>query len=157
QGLAQQVAGLTAYSLWNRTLYVELGAYRTADGVFSPLRAGIDRSTAAVVSGTAPYWRLALQHEWNEGAQSVMLGTFGLNAAKFPDRMHPEGATDRFRDIGVDAQYQYVADTHRFSTQWSYIRERQSLDGSFASGAASNARNRLNSLSAKLSYYYKLK
>jgi hypothetical protein len=43
EGLAQQVVGLTAYSLWNRTLYAELGGYRTADKAFSVFRAGVDR------------------------------------------------------------------------------------------------------------------
>jgi hypothetical protein len=157
EGLAQQVVGLTAYSLWNRTLYAELGGYRTADKAFSVLRAGVDRSTAAVLDGTAPYWRLALQREWGDGTHSAMIGAQGLTARKFPDSTQPQGPTDRFRDVGVDAQYQYVTDTHRFSTQVSYIRERQALDGSFASGVASNPSNRLNSLSSKLTYYYKTK
>jgi hypothetical protein len=157
EGLAQQVIGLTAYSLWNRTLYAELGAYRTADKAFSVFRAGVDRSTAAVLDGAAPYWRLALQREWGDRTHSAMLGAQGLSARKFPDSTHPQGPTDRFRDVGVDAQYQYVTDTHRFSAQMNYIRERQTLDGSFASGAASNASNRLNSLTSKLTYYYKTK
>jgi hypothetical protein len=154
EGLAQQVAGLTAYALWNRTLYAEAGGYRTADGVFSLLRAGVDRSEAAVLDGVAPYWRLGLQREWNEGTHSAMLGTFGLVAHKFPDPTAPSGPTDRFRDVGVDAQYQYVTDAHRISAQAAYIRERQTLNGSFAAGASANAANRLDSLSAKLTYYY---
>src|SRR2546430_9956889 len=39
----------------------------------------------------------------------------------------------------------------------NYIRERQALDGSLASGAASNASNRLNSRTSKLTYYYRTK
>jgi hypothetical protein len=154
-GLAQQVVGLTGYSLWNRTLYAELGAYRTADKAFSMFRAGVDRSTAAVLDGTAPYWRLALQREWSGGTHSAMLGAQGLSARRFPDSTHPQGPTDHFRDVAVDAQYQYVTDAHRFSAVLSHIRERQTLDGSFASGAASNASNRLNSLTSRLTYYYK--
>jgi hypothetical protein len=157
QGLAQQVVGLTAYSLWNRTLYAELGGYRSADKAFSVFRAGIDRSTAAVLDGTAPYWRLALQREGGDGKHSAMLGTQGLSASRFPDSTHPQGPTDRFRDIGVDAQYQYVTDAHRISAQINALRERQTLDGSFAASAASNASNRLNSLTSKLTYYYKTK
>jgi hypothetical protein len=153
-GLAQQVAGLTAYALWNGTLYTELGGYRTAGGAFSVLRAGVDRSTAAVLDGTAPYWRLALQHEWNEGERSAMLGAFGLTARRFPDPLNALGPTDRFQDIGIDAQIQHVTDMHRISAQVSYIRERQTLDGSVAAGAASNASSRLTSLNAKLTYYY---
>ena len=157
EGLAQQVVGLTAYSLWNRTLYAELGGYRTADKAFSVFRAGVDRSTAAVLDGSAPYWRLALQHEWGDGTHSAMLGVQGLSARRFPDPTQAQGPTDRFRDVGVDAQYQYVTDTHRISAQMSYIRERQTLDGSFASGASSNPTNRLSSLTSKLTYYYNTK
>ena len=155
EGLAQQVVGLTAYSLWNRALYAELGAYRTADKAFSVFRAGVDRSTAAVLDGSAPYWRLALQHEWHEGMHSAMLGVRGFTARKFPDPTQTNGPTDRLRDVGVDAQYQFVTDAHRVSGQIDYIRERQTLDGSVASGAAFNARNRLDSLSSKLTYYYR--
>jgi hypothetical protein len=157
EGLAQQVAGLSAYSMWNRTLYAEFGGYRTADRGLSVFRAGIDRSEAAVLSGIAPYWRLALQHEWDEGAQSAMVGAFGLSAKKYPDPTTPTGLTDKFRDVGIDAQYQYITDAHRFSGQVAYIRERQNLNGSFAAGDSANASNRLHSLSSKLTYYYMTK
>ena len=153
-GLAQQVAGLSAYSMWNQTVYAELGGYRTADGVFSIFRAGIDRSGAAVLSGIAPYWRLGLQHEWDEGTQSAMVGAFGFSAKKYPDPTAPTGLTDKFRDLGVDAQYQYITDAHRVGGQIAYIREKQNLDGTFAAEGSSNPSNRLDSLSAKVSYYY---
>jgi hypothetical protein len=153
-GLAQQVVGLSAYSLWNRTVYAELGGYRTADGLFSVMRAGVDTSTAAQLDGTAPYWRLALQREWGEGAHSAMVGAFGMRAAKFPDPLNPTGPSDAFVDTGLDGQYQYVTDRHRVSGQLSYIREEQHLDGTFAAGGSTNPRNTLTSLTAKLTYYY---
>ena len=156
-GLAQQVAGLSAYSMWNRMLYVELGGYRTADGVFSILRAGVDRSTAAALRGTAPYGRVALQREWDDGTQSAMVGAFGLRVEKYPDPLDPVGATDAFSDVGMDAQYQYVTSAHRISGQLSYIREAQHLDGTFGQGNAANPRNDLSTFSAKLTYYYDVK
>jgi hypothetical protein len=156
-GLAQQVAGLSAYSLWNRTLYAEFGGYRTADGVFSILRAGIDRSTAAVLQGTAPYWRLALQRDWAEGMHSAMVGTYGLTAKKYPDPTNPTGLADRFHDVGVDAQYQYITDAHRVSGQLNYIRETQTLDGTFTAGGSTNSRNKLSTFASKLTYYYQTK
>lgn len=154
QGLAQQVAGASAYALWDHTVYAELGGYRTADGAFSLLREGTDRSQAAALRGTAPYWRLALQRDWGEGTQSAMLGTFGLVARKYPDPLDRSTPTDRFRDIGIDAQYQFVTDRHRFSAQLAYIREQQRLGGTFAAGGAANASNRLDSLNAKVTYYF---
>jgi len=157
EGLAQQVAGLVPYMMLNRTVYAELGGYRTASGALSVFRAGIDRSTAAALDGVAPYWRLALQHEWDEGTQSAMVGAFGLTAKLYPDPSAASGPTDRYSDTGADAQYQYVTDEHRFSAQIAYIRERQSLNATFAAGGSANASNRLDSLSAKLTYYYQTK
>jgi hypothetical protein len=157
EGLAQQVVGLSAYSMWNRTVYAELGGYRTADGVFSFLRAGIDRSTAAALQGTAPYARLALQHEWDDGSQSAMVGAFGLRVKKYPDPLNANGATDTFSDFGADAQYQYITSAHRISGQLTYIQERQGLEGTFEVGNSANPHNKLNSLNAKVTYYYDVK
>jgi hypothetical protein len=153
-GLEQQVVGAGAYALLGTTLYAEAAAYRTADGAFSLFRAGTDKSEDAVLDGAAPYWRLALQHVWGEGTHSAMIGTFGVDARKFPDSLDPTGPTDRFRDVGVDAQYQYVTDRHRFSAQATWIREKQSLDASFASGATSNPSNVLKTFKGKLTYYF---
>src|SRR5437867_4062161 len=75
-GLAQQVVGFGAYTLWNKTVYAEVAAYRTADRAFSVFRAGTDKATDAVLDGYAPYWRLALQHLWGEGKHSAMIGTY---------------------------------------------------------------------------------
>lgn len=156
-GLGQQVAGLGAYALWNETVYAEVAAYRTANDAFSIFRAGTDKTSDAVLSGRAPYWRLALQHVWDEGKHSAMIGTYGINARKFPDSVDPTGPTDRFRDLGIDAQYQYITDRHRFSTQLNWIHERQDLSGTFAAGAASNPSNQLRTFKGKLTYYYDTK
>ena len=153
-GLGQQVVGLGAYTLWNETLYAEIAGYRTADGAFSIFRAGTDKTTDAVLHGAAPYWRLALQHVWGEGTHSAMIGTYGMNVRKFPDSLDSTGPTDRFRDFGIDSQYQYITDRHRFSTQLNWIKETQDLDATFATGAASNPSDRLRTFKGKVTYYY---
>lgn len=150
ESLGQQVVGLGAYAQWHKTIYAEVSAYRTADRAFSLFRAGHDHDESAVLQGLNPYWRLALQHEW-EGKHSAMVGMYGMNVRKYPDSLDPTGPTDRFRDIGFDAQYQYVGPTdHRYSAQLNYIREKQS----WRSGAASNDTNRLSTFRAKATYYY---
>src|SRR5207245_9068601 len=54
--LAQQAAGLTAYTMWNDRVYAEFGAYRSAPlGIQRPL----DSTATGVMSGATPYWRLA--------------------------------------------------------------------------------------------------
>ena len=153
-GLEQQVVGLGAYALWNQTLYTEIAGYRTADGAFSIFRAGTDKATDAVLRGGAPYWRLALQRTWEEGKHSAMIGTYGIDARKYPESLDPSGPTDRFRDVGIDAQYQYITDRHRFSTQVNWIRETQDLNATFADGGASNASDTLRTFKGKVTYYF---
>jgi hypothetical protein len=156
-GLGQQVVGLGAYTLWDQTLYAEVAGYRTADRAFSVFRAGTDKTADAVLDGYAPYWRFALQHLWGDGTHSAMIGTYGTNARKFPDSLDPTGPTDRFRDVGIDAQYQYITDRHRFSTQLNWINEKQDLDATFGAGAASNPSNRLRAFKGNATYYYEQK
>jgi hypothetical protein len=153
-GLAQTVVGFSGYALLNRTYYLELGGYRTADHLFSVMRAGVPKEDRTKLDGVAPYYRFALQQDWDKGRQSGMVGTFGLVAKKYEDPQNPVGPTDKFSDAGVDAQYQYITDEHRFSVMASYVRERQNLKGTFASGDSSNVDNTLKQVNAKASYYY---
>ena len=160
-GLAQQVAGVTAYAFWQRSIYAEFGLYRTADKMFSFLRAGQDTASpggVARLSGSNPYWRLAYNAEW--GPHSLMLGTYGLIADKYPDNTIPVSPTDRFTDIAFDTQYQYLTYTHSITAQATWIHEKQSWDASFSSGGIgegptpSNSTDTLNTFKAKASYYF---
>lgn len=123
-GLAQTVAGVGAYAYWNRSLYLELSGYRTANGIWSFMSQGLSaqRGDQQIVQGTNPYWRVALNHEW--GPHSVMAGASGLNAKVYPDPTDPTGSTSNYRDIGLDAQYQYILDPHALTVTASYIHER---------------------------------
>lgn len=133
-GLAQQVAGVGGYLWWKKMVYGEVSFYRTATGPFSFLRAGQDIHTdggvAAVQHWDNPYWRFALSRDW--GAHSVMLGTYGMIVNRYPSNLDTSTATDRYRDIAVDAQYQYITDPHTFTAQATYIHERQSYNASYA-------------------------
>lgn len=150
ENLGQQVAGLGAYALSDNTLYVELSAYRTGDQIFSPLRAGTDRASAAALRGYNPYWRLALQHDWDLGTHSAMIGTYGLLLDRYPDNTVRRGPVDHFRDVGIDAQYQYLTERHRVSAQFNYVRERQRWD----INGRNNAVDTLRSGRFKLTYYF---
>ncbi len=150
EGLGQQVAGLGAYTLWDNTLYAELTDYRTADRMFSVLRAGTDRAEDAALKGDNLYWRLGLQHEWGEGQHSAMLGAYGFTLDRYPDNTNLSGPTDRFRDTGIDAQYQYITDQHRVSLQANYVREQQD----WLATPQGNSSDTLRSFKAKATYYY---
>jgi hypothetical protein len=165
-GLAQSVAGFGGYAYWNRTVYAELSGYRTANGVWSFMSQGLnaERGDQVIVKGTNPYWRLALTHDW--GPHSAMLGTFGLDARVFPDPTDPTGPTSHYRDLGLDAQYQYLLDPHTVTVTASYIHEHVDYADSLANQPApldpdgslglplTNASDTLRMFRAKASYVY---
>ena len=158
-GLDQQVAGLGGYVFWNKTLYGEISFYRTADQFFSVLRAGTDRTADAALKGYNPYWRLALNHEW--GANSVMVGTYGMITRVYPDNTEPSGPTNRYTDIALDTQYQYITDPHTFTAQLNFVREKTNWNASFdptgVASAVDNASSTLKTFKAKAMYFYQRK
>lgn len=72
--LAYKVAGTSVFGWWDNTLYGEIGAYRTADGALSVMRAGLADDEKASIRSGAPYWRFAAEKQWN--AHSLMAGTY---------------------------------------------------------------------------------
>lgn len=151
--LGQQAAGVGAYAFWNKALYAELSGYQTANGAWSFLSRGTANSDQTKLNGVNPYLRLALSHE--RGPHNAMVGMFALNADVYPDNLNPTGPTIRYRDRGVDAQYQYLRDPHTITAQASYIRE--SIGNGDATGIATNASNTLKQSKLKASYVYKAK
>jgi hypothetical protein len=149
------VAGVGGYAFWRKTLYGEFTVYRTADHAFRLLRSGTAEADRPALRGSNPYWRLAYNKEW--GAHSLMLGTFGMIGDVFPDSTDTTTPANRFRDIGVDTQYQYITDPHTITAQMSYIHEKQDWNATFAAGGTDNPSDRLNSFKAKATYYYRRK
>jgi hypothetical protein len=123
-GSGGNIAGLSAYLFWNKTVYAELGSYRTANEMFSFMSFNIDDAGTTKLSGNRnPYWRFALSHEW--GASNLMVGTSGMVAHVFDagsDINNPDNLGS-FRNTGVDAQYQYLLDPHTFTLQAAYMRQ----------------------------------
>jgi len=168
-GLAQQVAGLGAYAFWKKTIYAEFSAYRTANVLGNALRAGQPYDTPGgvlAITNFNPYWRVAYAHDW--GVNSVMLGAYGMNVNVYPDNLNTTTPTDRYQDVAVDAQYQYITDVHTFTAQTTYIWEKQSYNASFpitqATGSGygagptpSNPSDKLRTFRIKGSYYYERK
>ncbi len=148
--LAQQVAGAGIYGFWNNLLYGEITLYRASQvGGNQPPASAADTN---VVSGAAPYWRLALQHDW--GSNSLEVGTFGMIVQTNPGGGIPFGPTDRFRDYACDTQYQFSSDRNNISVHGSWIREKQYWNASFPAGAAANASDMLTTVKVDGSYYY---
>ena len=133
------VAGVTAYAFWNRSIYAELGGYRTANGLFRPLSAG---APPTELQGLNPYLRLALNHEW--GAHNWMVGLSGMST-KLPDST---AGSDRMRDTMLDTQYQYLLDPHSVTVQLAYSVNRFKPPADVGSPETSNV------LRGKLTYVY---
>lgn len=144
-GLAQQVLGLGAYSLFSGTLYTEISAYRSAlQGVAMPL----DSSATNVTSGLIPYWRVALQHE--TPTRSLMLGTFGFDAHLYPTGV--SGLKNHYTDAAIDAEVEQRQGVATWIGRASYIHERQQLSATEASGGADNVDQNLSTARVSVAY-----
>ncbi|MGB7213191.1 MAG: hypothetical protein WBC97_11270 [Gemmatimonadales bacterium] len=136
-GLAQAVAGLGAYGLWDNLVYAEASVYRSAaQGGPNPPDAG----SSMTIQGGAPYWRLTLQRQW--ASDFLAIGTYGMATTLFPTGV--TGPTDRYTDVGFDAQYERPLGSGNLTLHGTYITESQRLDGSVAAGAASNLSDKLH-------------
>jgi hypothetical protein len=163
--LAQDVAGLTAYVMWNESLYGEVGAYRSAkQGVLNPITGGagpLDGTVSNVIDGAAPYGRLAYEYQW--GRNDLEVGVYGASFKLFPgggSTAAPallSGPVNQFKDIAEDFQYQYIADEHLFSVTGTRIHESMQLDASFAAGAVTNPKDDLTTTRLIGTYYYRRK
>lgn len=152
--LAQNVAGLGTYGWLNNTWYGELTLYRSSQpGVPQPN----DSTSGAVISGVAPYWRLAWEHAWaggGEGQNDLEVGLMGMTVHQYPGNGQPlTGATDDYRDTGVDAQYQYITSGDSLAVHANYIHEQQDLNASSRLGL-SGPSDKLNYWNVNASYYW---
>ncbi len=144
--LAQQVAGLGLYSLWNNFVYGEITAYRSTPqgGVYPP-----DSTSTNTIKGVAPYWRLALQHQW--AGQYLEIGTYGLYTRLYPTGV--SGFTNKYTDIGFDGQYERSLGTGNLTAHATYIHEKQDLDATFVANDP-DASNTLNTFKVDGNYYF---
>jgi hypothetical protein len=157
-GLAQDVAGITAYAMWNESVYAELGGYRSAkQGAANQLTGAagpLDGAVSNVIQGVSPYWRLAYEHNWDR--HSLEAGTYGGQFKLFPGGGTPlHGPSNRFRDFALDFQYQFVGDEHLLTVAGTRIHESMSLDATFAAGGSANASNNLTTTRLWATYYYR--
>ena len=154
-GLKRQVGGATAYTMINNLLYLEAGAYgsfsstsQRAFGIAGPKRVSLD--------GPAPYWRVALQHDWQ--GHYFSLGHYGMSAdVSLPGRDMSYGS-DHYTDVAVDATYQYMANPkHIFEAKTTYIYEDQKLSASRQAATPpdpSTGRTYLNTYKLNLAYTF---
>ena len=153
-GAGGNIAGVNAYLYWNKTLYAELGTYKTADQALSFMSAGVDDASKTKLSGSNnPYWRFALTREW--GPHNLMLGTSGMIAHVYDtgsDTSDPDNL-GLYRNTGLDAQYQYLLDPHTVTAQLAYMRQEQTYSVNALLPDA-NPMDTTNVFRAKITYVY---
>jgi hypothetical protein len=160
--MAQAVAGLSAYAYVDQSIYGEAGVYRSALQGASVSQNG--NLTNNVISGVAPYWRFAYEADWGQNSWEV--GTFGLDAA-LQNPTSPAGGvinislqsapTDKFLDVGLDTQYQFIDDDNQITVVGRAIQENQRLDASFPMGFSNNRSDHLDSANLVGSYFWRRK
>ena len=164
------LAGFNAYAFWNKTYYGELGFYGTAKGIARPMSWGTPTAGLQYLKGfNNPYWRLAYTREL--GANNFMVGATGMVAHLYDLGSDPTDPNNlgSFRNIGVDAQYQYLLDPHTVTVQVAFMREKQNYSANaivaspyfLANGttqvAAPNSSDTDNVFRLKGSYVYQAK
>ena len=152
---AQHVVGIGAYAFINNLLYLEVSGYKQINPrALKSLGADPVDGPPGMINGISPYFRVAVEPNW--GNHWLQFGAFGFMTRVNPFAMPDVDAstfagTDRYTDLGADAQYQYIGENNIVTVRASYINERQKLDSSVANGLATNASNQLNTFRAQVS------
>ncbi len=146
--LAGSTMGLGAYGLFNNSLYLGFSFYRSA-----PLGAALppDNTSTMTIKGLSPYWRMALQHQWENSYLEV--GAFGLSSKIYPTGVF--GQTDNYSDIGIDLQFERPFAKGQFTLHSSYVNENQKLNAAYAVSDSQNLKNNLNSFNIDGSVFLK--
>lgn len=152
--LAQDVAGIGGYAMWNDHLYLDLTLYRS-EHVGSPQpNPGIGYSYN--ITGVAPYWRLAWQQL--TGSTQYEIGTYGMHLRNSPNTIPVGGPSDIYDDY-TDWAFDTQIDRTLFrkdvlSFRGTYIRENSNLAASVFQSAASPGAHHLNTVQTNVEFHY---
>jgi len=148
--LAEDVAGVGAYAMWDNHLYIDGTVYRSEHiGSSQPN----DGTTSAYnIRGLAPYWRVAWQQL--TGKTQYEVGAYGMHMKSTPFGI--TGAEDSYTDFAFDTQIDrtlFRKDVLSFRA--TYIRENSNLLASLNANppAATLAPHHLNTVQANAEYH----
>ncbi len=146
-GLAQDVAGLGIFTMWNDHLYLGGTAYRSehAGGNQPVDGAGFQYN----VQGIAPYWRAAWQQ--NFGQNYLMVGTYGMVVSSTPNGV--TGARDHFTDPALDMQYERPIGANLITAHATYIHEASDLAATFGAEGADFAKHHLDTVRGDVNFH----
>ena len=149
--LAQDVAGIGGYAMWNNHLYLDLALYRSEHvggpqpnpGVGFPIN----------IRGVAPYWRVAWQE--STGTTQFEIGSYGMHMKTTPQNI--TGLEDGYTDWAFDTQYdRTLFRKDILSLRGTYIRENSQLAFSCNQNppAAAVCGHHLNTFMANGEYHF---
>lgn len=147
-----KIMGTGLYGLWNDWIYAE------AD-VYAPLSLNMQQAVGNTASdkydGVIPYWHLAVQHDFDHHKHYFQVGTYGAVADRYPGTIKPVPTqTDHIADIGLEANYQYLADLDNvLSFHATYVHEKEDLTASSVLNGT-NPSDHLNTFNTDVTYSF---
>jgi hypothetical protein len=148
-GLAQDVAGLGAYTMWNQHLYLAGSIYRSGH-IGSTTQPPTGQGFPFNIRGIAPYWRIAWQQ--NGVKNSFEIGEYGTHVKSTPGAI--TGLKDGYTDTAADFQFDRTLGKDVVSLRGTYIRENSTLPASLALGAADRIKHHLDAFNANAEYHF---
>ena len=151
--LAQDVAGLGGYGMWNDHVYLAGTIYRSEHIGGSQPNPGT--GFAFNIRGVAPYWRVAWQTSTENN--NLEIGTYGIHMKSLPNAI--TGLSDSYTDWAFDFQYDRTIPQFKndvLSFRGTYIRENSSLLATFNAvpPGASQPRHHLNTAQINAEYHF---
>jgi hypothetical protein len=149
--LAQDVAGVGGYAMWNDHLYVASTIYRS-EHIGGP-QPNPGTTFPINIRGVSPYWRVAWQTSTTNN--NLEIGTYGMHMKSSPNTV--TGPTDSFTDWAVDFQYDRVIPQFKndvLSFRGTYIRENSSLVATFDGMGAAQPGHHLNTVQGNVEYHF---
>ncbi len=146
--LAQDVAGVGGYGMWNNHLYGDVTLYRSEHaGGPVPING---KGYSYNINGAAPYWRGAWQQTFGDNYLEV--GTYGIYADTYPNAV--SGPTNSYVDPSFDFQYERPFGANLLDAHGRYTHEASNLNASFAAGTATKKSNYLNAWELDSTYHW---
>ena len=149
--LAQDVAGVGGYTMWNQHWYLAGTMYRSEHIGGAQPNSGV--GFGYNIRGVAPYWRAAYQTSSDNNYLEI--GTYGMHVKTTPNAV--TGAVDGYTDWAADFEYDRTLPQFKndvISVRGSYIRENSALLATFASGGAAQTGHHLNTAQANVEYHF---
>lgn len=150
-GLAQDVAGVGGYAMWNEHWYLASTMYRSEHIGGTQPNDGV--GFGINIRGIAPYWRAAWQTSGENN--NLEIGAYGLHVKSTPNGV--SGLEDGYTDVAADFQFDRTMPSLKndvLSIRGTYIRENSSLLSTFSAGGAAQVNHHLNTAQADVEYHF---